>query len=170
MFSAMLLPGAPARAAGHAPERMMVGDSRLTLASQGTRERLFVNLYRVSLYAPTEAPDLNTLHRSGVAKALRIEVLYGGDMPESIPSGWKEELLPRLNEQDLQKLRQAYAHLDEGDVVTVEYAPSTGTRIQVNGNMVLTDPGGTLMNGFIEIFLGRNPVSAELKNQLLGQG
>lgn len=163
---AAALLGAPAASAQDAPSQLRIGEVTVTLAAEGTRERWFIDLYRVALYAPTPTPTLDSL-RADVPKALRIEVLYGGDMPESIPAQWKQELMPALSESEIGRLRQAYAGLDEGDVVLIEYAPDTGTQILVNGQSVVRDRGDRPMQAFLDVFVGRDPVSAGLKRTLI---
>lgn len=158
--------GAVAASAQDAPAQVRIGDDTVALAAQTTRERWFVDLYRIALYATTPTPTPNGL-RAEAPKALRIEVLYGGDMPQSIPAQWKDELMPALSDNQVSRLRRAYAGLDEGDVVLIEYAPPIGTRILVNDRTVVSDPGEGPMQAFLDIFIGRDPISADLKRALI---
>lgn len=88
-------------------------------------------------------------------------------MPSKIPSGWWEELVPVLDKQQQQKLRDAFARLSPGDDVWITYAPSKGTLLRAGGRTVLADPGDGLMNAILDLWLGATPVASDLRDALV---
>lgn len=162
-----LLATAAQAANGDVPQQLTVGEHRLSLNGQGTRKWLFVELYSVALYLPQPMADVQAIRDPGIPKAFQVQFLYGGDQPDRIPASWRKELLPSLNPEQAQQLQDSYARLREGDVLRVVYVPEDGAQLLVNEQPVLSDKGPGLMNGFIELFLGANPVSEDLRRALL---
>jgi hypothetical protein len=152
---------------GQVPKQLTVGEHTLILNGQGKREMLFIDLYSVALYLPQPMADVQAIRDSGIPKAFRLQFLYGGEKPDQIPASWREELLPALSPAQTQQLRDIYARLHQGDVLRVVYAPPSGTQLLVNEQPALSDRGHGLMSAFIDLFLGANPVSEDLRSALL---
>jgi hypothetical protein len=109
------------------------------------------------------------LRDSETPKAIRIEVVYDGSLPDQIPGAWQGELLPVLDPRQQEKLRDAYAQLKPNDWVSIDYVPSRGTTVTVLGERVLVDRGQELMGAFLDLWVGQTPVSEEMKQELLQQ-
>ena len=152
-----------------APERIEVGERTLVKAGEATREKLLVDLYRVSLYLPSRQVSMERVSDQAVPKAFRIEVLYDGGTPGDIPQDWTEELLPSLPQSKERELRQVYQDLEEGDTLRVVYAPGISTTVKLNGRTLFTDPGAGLIGGLVDVFLGPDPVSEDIRQNLLGK-
>ena len=151
-----------------APESIEVSGTRLNLQGQGTRSKFFFDLYSVALYLRHPfSDDAGRIWDESVPKALRVEILYNGALPDEIPQSWKAELLPALTFEQKETLARAYAQLTTGDTIRITYSPDSGTRIVVGGRVVLTDQGGALMRAFLDLWAGRSPVSKELRGALL---
>jgi hypothetical protein len=58
--------------------------------------------------------------------------------------------------------------VSSGDVITMDYLPSIGTQISVNGVTYGMIPGGMFHRALLKIWLGTEPVQADLKSELLG--
>jgi hypothetical protein len=150
------------------PETLQVGGQRLMLAGQGTRtELVFVELYSVALYLPHNMSKPRAIEGASVPKALRVQIRYDGSLPDRIPAGWRSELMPALTQQQQQQLLQQYQKLQQGDVITISYAPETGTTVAVNGGQILQDESDQVMNAFLDVWIGQTPVSEDLKQALL---
>ena len=161
--------GQVSAAAAGAPQSIEVGGSRLTLQGEGTRSKFFfVDLYSVALYLPHRFSEAGRIWDEGVPKALRAEILYEGSLPDEIPKSWKVELLPALTFEQKLDLALVYASLDTGDTILITYAPDSGTRMLVGDAVVLTDPGDALIRAFLDLWVGKSPVSKELRGSLLG--
>lgn len=143
-----------------------VGGEQLPLVGHGVRESFFMSLYAVGLYLPEDSSDLSYIRSDDIPKSIRIKVLWDGSMPD-IPQSWSDELWPVLPEHDTTTLRRRYRNLNEGDLIRAEYAPGQGTTLYLNGEEIVSEPGATLINGMLDIWLGGTPVSENLKRLLL---
>lgn len=167
LLVAVVLGAMPALAIA-APQQVEVSDETLVRAGQATREELLVDLYQVSLYLPSKDADMDRITQQSVPKAFHVEVLYDGSLPGDIPKEWAEELLPPIPDRKAEKLRQVYQNLNQGDELLITYAPGSGTTVKLNGETVFTDPGAELMAGVVDVFLGPNPASENVRQSLLG--
>lgn len=150
------------------PETIKAGGKTLILNGHGTRKKLlFVDLYSLALYLPQRMSDVQEIRHESTPKAFRLKIVYGGDKPDQIPESWREELIPALSETQTQQLKQAYANLRQGDIVWITYTPQSGTQLMINNQTVLSDSGQRLISGFIDLWLGQNPVSEALREALI---
>ena len=163
----LLARGEPASAV--APATMDLGSHRLMLQGQGTRTKfVFVDLYSVALYLPRRLDDVRRIWDPDVPKALRVEILCGGSLPDKIPKSWSRELLPSLTYEQKDAVAEAWATLNAGDTIRMTYTPEAGTSILVGDRLVLTDRDDALMRSFLDLWVGKSPVSKELRGSLLG--
>ena len=161
--------GVPADTVAAPPQTIELGGSRLLLQGQGTRTKFFfIDLYSIALYLPHRFPDVRRIWDSDVPKALSVEILYTGSLPDKIPKSWNQELLPGLTFDQKDAVAAAWANLNAGDTIRVTYAPASGTKLLVGDRVVLTERDDTLMRSFLDLWVGRSPVSKELRGSLLG--
>lgn len=158
--------GPPAAAA--TPITVRVGSVALVLAGEATREKVFFDLYRVAMYLPRRSRDVSYIRNAETAKAFRVEVLYGGPAPDEVPEDWRRELVPVLTAQQMARLNGAFQSLQEGDVILATFAPGAGSTISLNGRTLVSDTGNQLIEALIDLWLGRDPVSEDIKAALLG--
>lgn len=158
--------------AAPAPATIDVGGIALVYCSEGTRERFLFNLYRVALYLPRQSTDVRYILRPDTAKAFRVEVLYEGPGPDRVPKDWRRELVPALNAEQMARLKQVFETIAAGDVILASFAPGPGpgpgSALSLNGRPVISDPGHALIDAMVELWLGPNPVSKDVKQALLG--
>jgi hypothetical protein len=143
------------------------GNTPLSLTGQARRALLVgtVDLYEVALYQDASSELLSPR----TAKAMRIEVTAPDDLPHRIALEWRTELVPRLNPTATTHLRNAFSALRHGDVVLIEYTPSTGTVVRVNKTVAVPAADHDLMLAFLDHWIGQRPVSEELKRELVAR-
>jgi len=125
-----VVPAANARAAEIGgvtlPPTITYSDKQLALAGCGTREiSVFfvgIDLYVISLYLPTPTTDVATILAPGTAKLVRLNVVYDGSMPDSLPDEWRTRIEDAVSAEMLRTLQGFYKRIRSGDVVTVGYA------------------------------------------------
>ena len=162
----------PARAAQVAgvtlPPTETVQGQQLQLASCAAYEKLWMDLYALSLYLPPGTPtNASRILDSGVPKLLRLDVTYDGRVPNGLPDDWAQRLRDEVSREFMRTLRNQYNDLKGGDTVRIAYVPGQGTTLMVNGNVVVTRPGSELMASMLELWIGPDPVSGNLKRLLL---
>jgi hypothetical protein len=56
----------------------------------------------------------------------------------------------------------------KGDVLSIEYTPHRGTEVRINGEWRGAIEGNDFFRALLKIWLGANPVSKSLKQDMLG--
>lgn len=148
-----------------APESVYSGQ-RLELVGCGTREMMFfVDVYVISLYLP--APPADAVMDPGTTKLVQLNIIYDGSVPDDLPDEWRSRLENQISQEMLRTLQGFYKDIRGGDIVTIGYAPDSGTAIRVNGETVVTQPGNSLIDAMLELWIGEDPISGNLKRLLL---
>ncbi len=148
------------------PSQLNVADEQLILNGYGEREHWWTEVYRCALYLPRRSTSTAYITDAGTAKALQIHILYS-DIPDSMPADWRALFGEELSRELFGKLKGAYADLRQNDRLIFAYSPSRGTRIFVNENLILTDPGHGLIEALLDQWIGPRPVSKNLRRLLL---
>ncbi len=148
------------------PPTATVGGAQLRLKACAVREELWTNLYAVSVYLPPRTSVAQSIPAPS-AKLIRIDVTYGGQVPDGLPSDWKEGLQHYVSQEFLRTLHGLYNDLKSGDTVLVSYEPRTGTSLSVNNRQVVSRPGADLFNAMMRLWIGPSPVSQNIKRLLL---
>ena len=150
------------------PPTETVQGRQLQLAGCAAREELWMELYALSLYLPPGTPtDAARIRDDGTAKLLRLDVTYDGRVPNGLPEDWARRLRDEVSREFMRTLRNQYNDLKGGDTVRISYVPGQGTTLAVNGTAVATRPGSELMDSMLELWIGRDPVSGNMKRLLL---
>ncbi len=149
------------------PPTETVQGTQLQLAGCAVREELWMNLYAISLYLPHGAAGAARMTDDQTPRMIRLDVTYDGQVPNGLPSEWKERLQQRVSQEFIQTLQNQYNDLRGGDTVRVSYVPGSGTTLSVNGNTVVTRPGNGLMNAMMQVWIGPDPISGNIKRHLL---
>jgi len=142
-----------------------LGGHDLVLNGYGTREVLWIDVYRAALYLPAPSSTPRRIIEYPEPKLILIEVLMD-DIPDEMPSDWRPTLESNMRPASFARLVSAYATLAKGDVLAFGYTPEAGSEIYVNGDLVLREPGYALMRGLLAQWLGSDPVSPSLKDAL----
>ncbi len=138
----------------------------------------FVWLKLVPVYETrlaTQGSGVGPLLLSG-DRPLKLEFLYrrqiSGDDLRRSGEVWLEKNLTaderaRIAER-VNTLQAAFRTVQDGDRYTLVYEPGVGTSLLDNGERRVTVPGADFPGLYFQIWLGERPVSAPLRDQLLG--
>ena len=151
------------------PPTETVGGSTLRLKACAIREELWTDLYAVSVYLPGRTSVSQSIAAQS-AKLVRLDVTYDGNVPNGLPSEWRDGLRQHVSQEFLQTLQGVYNDLKSGDTVFVTYRPGSGTSMSVNGREVVSRPGADLFNAMMRLWIGPAPVSQNIKRILLTGG
>lgn len=173
---AALAPGLPPVAAAQSgtaatggPEDAAADAGGLVLWGEAVRDKLGIAVYRLSLYLPERGLGAGAVASPDVAKVFRVEILYGGDLPEEVPDDWRAELVPATSDGQMAALRDAYADLSEGDVIRIAYAPGAGSTVAVNGRPVVEADGHAIAGAAGALWLGDDPAAPAVRDALLAR-
>ena len=157
---------------------VQVAGAALQLNGVGVRTRVFFKVYVAGLYVPQKASSAAVLLGQKGPRRVHLVMLrdVGADtFTESLNEGLKnnhsEAQLAALKPQ-IDAFNAAFKTVGEakkGDVILLDFAPDTGTRLVVNGqprgNAI---PGEEFYTALLRIWLGDKPADADLKKGLLG--
>jgi hypothetical protein len=152
--------------------RYQIGDTSLELKGGGLlRVMVFAKIYVAALYLPEDVPS--ELALSDVPKRLEVEYLrsipakdFGlatnKKVSENVDKQTYQQLQPRLTYHN-----SLYQDVKPGDRYALTYSPGKGTELTLNGEPKGTVEGADFAAALFSIWLGSNPISDSLKQDLL---
>ena len=78
-----------------------------------------------------------------------------------------EQLRQAAPRDTVQTFLDRYREIDTGDMITIAYTPDAGTAVRLNGETIVEQPGHQLANALLGMWIGQDPVSAEMRSSLL---
>lgn len=181
-FLLLLLLAFPAFAAEIAgvriEEKEKLSNSELTLNGAGLRKRAFFQVYVIGLYLPEKKAVATEAIGAAGPKRILIHMLRDVDADQfsgALADGMKDN----VSEAELKALdprvKQLVATMGEmkearkGMRITLDWTPAAGTQMTVNGKATGAPIAGEdFYRALLKIWLGENPVQADLKPALLG--
>ncbi|ADE12078.1 chalcone isomerase family protein [Sideroxydans lithotrophicus] len=159
------------------PDSVQVDAHTLVLNGAGIRSKWFFKVYVGALYLPQRQSSAEAIiayeheHRMvlHMLRGLSSKRLYGA-FSEAMELNRTPAEMAAMDAQ-LKQMKQIFDAVDEvkeGDVITLDYLPDSGTRIGVNGTARGTIAGMEFNRALLEIWLGRKPVQEDMKKGLLG--
>jgi Chalcone isomerase-like len=154
-------------------DRVQVGQTALVLAHVGLlRYRYFIKAYVAALYlGDGVSPDRLF---DDVPKRLEIEYFYAIKAPgfaqatdDGIAANASPATVARLRPR-IARLNALYEDVTPGDRYALTYLPGVGTELALNGKRRGVVEGADFAAAVFGIWLGRRPIDASLKAQLLG--
>ncbi|MGH8695195.1 MAG: chalcone isomerase family protein [Burkholderiales bacterium] len=160
------------RVAPNAPE--------LVLNGAGLRTRFFLKVYVAGLYVTEKKTATADVLALGGPKRVAMSMLRdltAQQLSDALNDGFRANNPPSDQERYKAQLAELTAIMSSlgaartGDTVALDYLPEVGTRVLLNGEAKgkpIPDEG--FYRGLLRVWLGENPVDADLKKGLLGQG
>jgi hypothetical protein len=112
----------------------------------------------------TDVPmRLELMYHRGITAA---DIIKGGDglLRRNVDAAMMKQLEARLGE-----LNRAYVDVKQGDIYALTYVPGNGTTLRLNGKALVTIPGHDFAAAYFRIWLGSQPMNAQLREKLLGR-
>lgn len=161
------------------PEHARVGTSDLVLNGSGLKKKVIFKVYVAGLYLAEKRQSPADVLALGGAKRLSITLLRSvtaREFVDALHAGIDANSPPeerRVFEDRLGRLGAILLTLGEGskgDLVTFDWLPGTGIRVEMNGRVRgPTIAGDDLYRALLKVWLGERPTSAGLKRALLGR-
>ncbi len=156
-------------------DKTTLGTQALVLNGAGIRTRAFFKVYVASLYLPQKAVDLpGVLAKSPRRIQLNLlRTLSADQLADALNEGLAEANSPadlaavKTQAEQLQAIMKAFKEVKENDVVTLDFIDGA-TKVTWNGATKGTIPGEPFNQALTRIWIGNNPVQADLKKALLG--
>jgi hypothetical protein len=158
-------------------DTVQVGSQTLVLNGAGIRTKWFFKVYVGALYLPArqssadmviadEQPQRIAMH---ILRDLGSKKLYGA-FNEAIQANHTGAELHAMKVQlgQMADIFNRIGEVKQGDVITLDYLPASGTRISLNGKEQGVIDGAAFKRALLKIWLGSKPVQDDLKKAMLG--
>ena len=150
-------------------------ESMLVLNGLGIRYKFFFKVYVAALYLPeVDSNSLNILEKLP-ANRMMMHITYSEVPYEKLVSGWVDGFKNNTSPSDfsilesrLKQFNEMFSNLHEGDVVLLDYLPGEETRVTIKGVEKGMIKGADFNRALLSVWLGEDPVTEELKSELLG--
>lgn len=158
------------------PDQVVLEQNTLELNGAGIRSKFVFDIYIGALYLTNKQTTADAILNDQGPQQVSMYFVYDEVSAEKMRNGWNEGFANVLNEDALKKLQpqitafnQAFGNTVAGDVIHVQYTPKTGTTVVVNKVTKATIPGFDFHQALMKIWLGDEPVDADLKQGMLGK-
>ena len=178
LLALLAAPAFAAEVAGvRVDDRIKLESGELVLNGAGLRTKAFFKVYVAGLYLAEKKASTDGVLALPGAKRVSMRLMrdlsakqFTDALDEGIrdntPAAEQEPLKARVAE--LTATMNALQSGKEGDVIALDWAPGSGTRVgEPRGKAIA---GEDFYRALLRIWLGDNPVSGSLKKALLGQG
>jgi hypothetical protein len=157
------------------PDSAQVAGTNLVLNGVGLRKKFFVKIYVGALYLPAKADNADAvLAHSGPDRVL-MHLIYAVDKGQ-FTDAWHDDF--KANNPDsydalkdrLEQFIAFFGDSKQGDEITMDYVPGTGTQVSWNGTLKGTIPGEDFHKALLNVYMGLHPPTTDLKDGMLGNG
>ena len=154
-----------------------VGAQALVLNGAGIRTKWFFKVYVGALYLPLKQSSAEAVIADDKENRIALHMLRGlgskrlyGAFSEAIEANHTPAELQAMDAQlkQMAAIFDAVKEVEEGDVITLDYLPASGTQISVNGTLRGTIEGAEFNRALRRIWLGSKPAQDDLKKAMLG--
>lgn len=147
------------------------GSTGLPLLGVAVLEYYIWEVYSIALYGPKDAVSSDKI-LADVPKRLSIYYLRSINRSDIIDAADKFlKSSPQVNykaiEPRVELINSWYQSVKKGDRYELEYAPGVGTSLIFNGEKQGTIPGADFSRAYFAIWLGRQALDEDLRDQLL---
>jgi hypothetical protein len=154
------------------PDTLSVAGKDLKLNGMGLRTKAIFKVYVGSLYLETPSKDAAAIIASEQVKRIEMKFLRDvgrGKMIDAFQESFGRNPDKAKLEARLKTITDAIPDLKEGDKLTLTYVPGKGTTVTTaEGKDAATVEGKDFGDALIGVWLGKEPVSDDLKDGLLG--
>lgn len=159
------------------PDKIALPDANKTVQLNGVgyRKKMFVKVYIGALYTEALARSRDEVIAMKGPGRVVLHFLHDEISSEKLVDAWNEGFEENLSDEELEKLRPQIERFNamfptvfEGDVVTIDYIPGTGTRVAINSEKKGVIKGRGFYNALLDIWLGEEPADKKLRKAMLG--
>ena len=159
------------------PATIRSGDDKteLVLNGAGLREKFYVDVYLAALYLQARTPDAAAILSDDGPASVTMNIIYSEISKKKITDGWIDGLDDNLTSSErkdiqtrLEAFNKLFTAMQKGDVVRIDYTPDKGTEVRLNGEWRGSVEGNDFFRALLKVWLGSDPVSKSLKQDMLG--
>ncbi|MBW8757294.1 MAG: chalcone isomerase family protein [Burkholderiales bacterium] len=160
------------------PAQASVAGAPLRLNGVGLRAAFIYKVYLAGLYLPAKAATGTDALAQPGPKRVQVRMLmdgpsdefakaFTGGIAKRTPAGQVAAMQDRIAAFD--RTLRSVGKVHKGDVVDLDWLPTQGLALRINGKPVGAPvPGADLYGAMLAIFVGDRPVDAKMKAGMLG--
>lgn len=159
-------------------DKVQVENAPLVLNGAGVRSILFFKMYVAGLYLGEKKNSAEAVLADAGTKRIALHVVVGDAGTERFLKGFRKGIEKNHSESELAALRErmnafdqlfaAIKEVKKGDVIALDWLPGNSTRVSLNGAELGKVSGEDFYRALLSIWIGKEPVSGDLKKGLLG--
>lgn len=130
---------------------------QLRLAACASAPDLWMDAFAMALYLPDLGLQANRILETERAKAVRLYPVHEGELPQTMPEAWREQLKSHLSPPQIEMARQLYARMSKEDVITLAYRPGQGSLVMLNDTILGKLPDDTFIRAVLATWIRPNP-------------
>lgn len=155
------------------PDTTVVEGKTLKLNGAGLRTKVVFKVYVGGLYLETPTRDSATAISSDQIKRMQLSILRtlsSRQVSEAIEEGFQKNSKGQMSalSNRLSDLAKMIPNVEKGDQILLTYVPGRGTVVAAKGQERGVIIGKDFADALFSVWLGSNPVQADLKTALLG--
>ena len=150
--------------------------TKLILNGAGIRTKFIFDIYVGSLYLEKKQSTANAIYKAKGEKRISMHFLYDEVSKEKLVNGWNDGFENNHSSEELSKLNDRitqfnnyFVTVKKGDVINLNFIPTTGTNIIINGKTMGLVKGDDFFTAVLKIWLGDEPADSDLKTTMLGK-
>lgn len=147
----------------------------LQLNGAGIRSKLFFKVYIAQLYLENPSREAASIISSDGRKRMVMHFLYDEVGADKLVAAWNDGFAANLDDQVLNgladrvsKFNSMFVTVKKGDEVILDLHPESGTTVTIKGEKKGTVEGRDFAEALLSIWLGKKPVTEDLREELLG--
>lgn len=155
------------------PDTTVVDGKTLKLNGAGLRTKIMFKVYVAGLYLENPARDASAVISSDQIKRIQLSILRtlsAHQVTEAIQEGFEKNSGSQMSALStrLTSLAGMIPNVEKGDQIVLTYVPGRGTVVAAKGQEKGVIIGKDFADALFSVWLGPNPVQADLKTALLG--
>jgi hypothetical protein len=156
------------------PDTATVANTPLVLNGVGLRSKFFIKIYVGGLYIPQKSSDPAAIMAGTGPDRVLMHMIYAVSK-DQFADAWHDDFknnnpdsYAALHDQ-IEQFIAWFSDSKKDDVITMDYAPGTGTQVSWDGNLLGTIPGEAFHKALLNVYMGPNPPTSSLKEGMLGK-
>ena len=151
--------------------------TKLVLNGAGIRTKFIFDIYIGSLYLEKKQGNAsaNAIYKAPGEKRISMHFLYDEISKEKLVNGWNDGFKNNLSNDELNKFKvqinqfnNLFVAVKKGDVINLNFIPTTGTRVVINGKSKGLVKGDAFFTALLKLWIGDDPADSDLKEAMLG--
>lgn len=159
------------------PDSAKVEGQELKLNGAGIRTRMFIKVYVGALYLEQKTNTADAVLGSKGVKRMALHIMrdlksdvFSSALADGLAANNSAAEMAKIADKvkEFNGIMGGIGGVKKGDVVQLDYLPVAGTRVSINGDAKGTIAGEDFYRALLKVWLGDNPIDADLKKGLLG--